>query len=87
MEDLLNEVVLVRGSDGWAYEGKLDGVVASGLISRLRLTEARLINWDDETTDPPTIESVAIDGPVYIPEHLVTWIHRSHLGPRKKGKR
>jgi hypothetical protein len=87
MEDLVGETVLIRGSDGWAYEGKLDGTVPRGLIEHARLVDARFINWDNEETTPPTVEAVEIEGPVYIPVHLITWIHKSHLGGKKARKR
>ena len=89
MEDLIGEVVIMRGSDGWAYEGRFEGLVPRGLVNHYKLEAgtARMINWDDETTDPPTVEAVPIEGPVYAPEHLVTWIHMSHLGGKMTRKK
>lgn len=88
MEDLIGERVIARGSDGWAYEGTLEGSVPRGISACYKLVgPVRLINWEDHTQDPVYVESVPIPPPVYIPEHLVTWLHKSHLPEAKKMKR
>ena len=88
MEDLMGKRVIVRGSDGWAYEGTLEGSVPRGITAAFRLTgPTRFINWEDHTTDPVSVEWVDVPAPVYVPEHLVSWIHESHLPAAPKAKK
>lgn len=87
MEDLLNQVVIIRDTTGACTEGVYKGVeeAPGGVMSWFVLHDSQQINFVD-AVQGNKYEAWSIEGANRIATHLVVGIHKSHLPQKTKAK-